>query len=75
MNFLDILVQNYFIVGRTPGVTELLFLLTIFFDFSIQFALLTIFIAILIYLVRNIKFSLLFILSLTLTSIIVYGLK
>ena len=75
MYSLDILVQNYFSLIRTPALTELMYLLTIIFNFSVGFVFLTIFVAILIYFFKGLRYSFMFLLSLSVGAIMIYILK
>lgn len=75
MHATDTFVQNYFIVNRTESLTNFFYVLTSLFDLSISFVLISFCVAGLIYLVRNIKYSILFLSSLFLTTIVVYFLK
>ncbi len=75
MNSLNIFVQNFFVSTRTPNITEFLFLLTTVFDVSLGFVLLLIAISFLIYRVRGLKYTVLFISSICFTTVTVYVLK
>lgn len=75
MNTLDIFVQNYFNLVRSAGLTEWLYLVTLLFDFSVQFILLSICTGILIYIVRGSRYTKLFALSLSFTAVASYLLK
>lgn len=75
MHATDTLVQGYFSLSRTSLVTEYLYILTIFFNFSLHFILLSFSIAALVYLVRGKNYSVLFLGSLIFGTGIVYALK
>ncbi len=75
MHSIDIFVQNYFSLARTPFATEFLYILTSLFNVSLYSALLTLFTTYLIYLVRNIRYAVLFLSSLAAGVIAVYFLK
>ncbi|MFZ2523579.1 MAG: phosphatase PAP2 family protein [Minisyncoccia bacterium] len=75
MGSIDIFIQNYISTVREDSLTQFLYLLTILFDYSFHFVLIAFCIAVLIYLVRNIKYSILFIFSLGFGAAIVYILK
>ncbi len=75
MHSIDVFVQNYFSLIRTPLNTELIYLVTIMFDFSFHFVLLVGAFALLILLFRNYHYSFLFLFSIILGGISVYFLK
>ena len=75
MHAIDIFVQSYFSLTRTPLLTEFFYLLTILFDFSLPFILVTLCVATLIYIVRGYRYTLLFLLTLISGGAIVYFLK
>ena len=75
MHSIDIFVQNYFSLARTSTLTELMYLLSILFDVSFYFVAVAFFTAILIYLVRSFRYSILFISTLVSGGILVYFLK
>ncbi len=75
MSSTDIFVQNYFALHRTSGITEFFYLLTILFDFSAPFILICLCVAILVYIVRNTKYAMLFVFSLLTGGILIYFLK
>src|SRR3989344_1627874 len=56
----DVPVQNYFSLTRTPILTDVMYTLTTFFDASWYFILLVICFTILIFLIRNFRYALLF---------------
>jgi undecaprenyl-diphosphatase len=72
---MDNLVQNYILTIRTAGLTQFLFLYSVIFDFSIYFVLVTLCVALLVYLFRGIRYSLLFLGSLTFGAVLVFILK
>ncbi len=75
MHSIDILVQNYLVLTRTPLLTTVMIVLTSFFDFSLYFILLAICISILVYIVRGRKYAILFVASLFFGALIMYILK
>ncbi len=75
MHSIDIFVQNYFSSVRTPILTQFIYIITVFFDFSIYFILLSLFTAVLIYLVRNFRYAMIFLSALVFSAVVVYFLK
>lgn len=75
MHSIDIFIQNYFSATRTSSVTEFMYILTNFFDLSLHSVLITLCTAVLVYLVKNIRYALFFLFSILLGSIAVYFLK
>ncbi len=75
MREIDILVNQYIASTRTPLPTEFMYVVTTLFDVSIYFMLVIFCVALLVYLVRNIKYSILFLFSLTSSTLIVLLLK
>ena len=75
MSNIDIIVQNYFSLIRTPFITEFMYLLSSLFDFSFYFLAITFFVALLVYLVRNFRYAVLFVSTLLFGIILVYLLK
>ncbi len=75
MQSIDISIQSYFNLFRTSNLTELVYLITVIFDFSIYFVLLATAVALLIYLFKNIYNSLLFLSSILFGATLVYFLK
>ena len=80
MNFVDIFIQNYFSTGRTPFITEFMYVVSRFFDVTdvaslSRFVVVIFCITVLIYMVRNIKYGLLFTLTLFCGAVITYFLK
>ena len=80
MNQLDILIQTYLQTIPTPFVTEFLFVMTAFFDVTthasfFKFSVLVLCVAVLIYLIRNKRYSFLFVFSLILGAVVTYILK
>ncbi len=71
----DIFVQNYFSLTRTPVLTDIVYIITSLFDASIHFILIVLCITGLIYLVRNLRYALLFFTVLFFGAVIVYTLK
>ncbi|MFZ2621470.1 MAG: phosphatase PAP2 family protein [Minisyncoccia bacterium] len=71
----DIIVQNYFASGRTLFLTEFFYLLTILFDLTTPFILIVFLTSLLVYIVRNIKYSLLFLISIIVGGVSIYFLK
>lgn len=72
---MDKIVQDYISTTRTEWLTQFLYLYTVVFDFSTYFILLTISVAILIYLLRGLRYAVLFVGSLSFGAILVYILK
>ncbi len=75
MKEIDIFVQNYVSLSRTQSETEFFYLITNFFDFSIQFVLVIIAFSVLIYLRVGPKKSGLFLGSIVLGAILVKIIK
>lgn len=75
MHLTDTFIQNYFALGRTSVVTEYLYIFTHFFDVSISSIIIACGITYLIYLVRDLKYTYLFLGSLFSVSVLVYVLK
>ena len=75
MNSIDIFVQNYFSLIRTPHLTEFMYLLSDLFNPSVSLAIILVFVAFLIYLVRSWRYSVLFISTLSVGWFFVYLLK
>ncbi len=75
MNSLDIFINNYLSFARTSSLTGFFYLVTTLFDLSVFFVAIVLFIMFLVYLVRDIKYSLLFGFVLVANSFIVYVLK
>ncbi len=75
MHSIDLFIQQYFASVRTAGLTEVMYLVSTLFNFSIYFVLLSVCIALLICCIRNIRYMLLFVASLIAGGIIVYILK
>lgn len=75
MNTIDILVQNYISLARTPNLTELMYLLTIFFNVSIYTFYIFILITLLVALASGVKHALLFLSTTFFTANLVYLLK
>ena len=75
MHSIDIYVQNYFSLISTSHLTEFMYLLTTLFDFKMPFILVVLAIATLIYLVRNIGYSILFLFTVFSGAVSVYILK
>jgi len=75
MHATDTLIQNQLSLLRTPSVTEFLYLVTIIFDFSIHFILVAICVAILIYLFRGKRHTILFVSAISLGALLVYLMK
>ncbi len=72
---LDTIVQSYLALMRTSPFTEFFYLITILFDFSTHFFIVCIATAFLIYLFRNLKYSILFLTTTFLGASAVYILK
>lgn len=75
MRTIDILVQNYFSANRTEGLTNFFYIFTTLFDFTIYFIFISLCVAGLIYLVRNIKYAIFFLSTLFVSAVIVYLMK
>ncbi|MCX6702102.1 MAG: phosphatase PAP2 family protein [Candidatus Zambryskibacteria bacterium] len=75
MNSIDIFVQNYFSTIRAPFLTEFMYILTSLFDVSFSFFAVVFCVALLIYIVRNLKYSLLFTVAIFFSGAFVYFLK
>lgn len=75
MNKIDLLVQDFFVSSRTPELTNFLFVVTSFFDFSYYFIFLTILVTLFMYLTKGLRISFVFISTLVITTIIVFFLK
>lgn len=75
MNSLDIFTNQYFEAIRTPALTEFMYLLTTLFDVSISSLLVCACVAILIGIIREKKYALLFMGAIISQAIIVYLLK
>ncbi len=75
MNATDTLIQNKLSLIQNSSITEVLYLITILFDFSTHFVLISLCVAVLIYLYRGKKHSILFIISIFIGVFWVYLLK
>ncbi len=75
MNFIDIAIQNYFSISRTLGLTEFMYIVSIFFDVSVYSATIFICFVILVYLFRGIRYSIFFSTTVLFTGFLVYLLK
>lgn len=75
MHNIDTIVQSYISLIRTKNITESFYLLTVLFDLSIYFVLLSLCVAGLVYLVRNFRYALLFLLTLGVGAVLVYFMK
>jgi membrane-associated phospholipid phosphatase len=75
MYSLDITIQNYLSLIRTPFLVEFFYLLTVVFDFSVYFVLLVAFVAVLVYRIRSKRYAFLFVASLASGAIASYLLK
>lgn len=75
MHLLDQTIATYVSLIRTPGITEYLYLLTILFDVSIASVVVTMCFAVLIYLVRGIRFASLFLVTMVSGATSAYVLK
>ncbi len=71
MHSLDIFIQNYFSLTRTPVLTEYMYVVSIFFDLSFVFVFVVLCIAMLVYLVRGFSYARLFLLPLISGGVIV----
>ncbi len=75
MQNLNIIVQNFFVSTRTPDITEFMYLLTTVFNVSVGFVLLLLAVSFLIYRIRGLKYSVLFLSTIGFTTVTVYILK
>lgn len=75
MNPVDIFIQNYFSLVRTLHLTEFMYLLSGLFNPSVSMVVAVLFVAFLIYLVRDLRYSVLFISALFLGWVLVRLLK
>lgn len=75
MNGLNLIVQNFFISTRTPGVSEFFFTITSLFNVSLSLAIIIFLLGFLIYRTRGLKYTLLFWGSIAFTTVVVYSLK
>lgn len=75
MHATDTLVQQFFSNNRTELFTNFFYTITTLFDLSFSFVLIAFCVAVLIYLFRNIKYSILFVSSLSVATLMVYFLK
>ena len=75
MNSLDLLVQNYFYLNHTPTVTQFMYVLSGLFDPSLPIISVILFSALLVYLVRGVEHSWLFVLAMITGWVSVYILK
>lgn len=75
MQAIDIFVQNYFSLTRASSLTEYMYICSYFFDVSAYSIIMVVLISYLIYLVRGVKYALLFLFSLSITAGLVYVLK
>lgn len=72
---LDIFIQNYFALSRTPVLTEYMLVISTFLDFSYKFILVILCVAYLIYLVRGLSYAWLFVASLFAGGLVGFILK
>jgi membrane-associated phospholipid phosphatase len=72
---IDISIQNYFVSARTSFMTESMYVITSVFDASVHFILVVLCVSTLIYLVRNLKYALLFFGALSFGAVLVFILK
>ncbi len=72
---IDIFVQRYLSSTPTPSWVEFYYLITGLFDFSLAFILVSILVSFLIYLIRGVRYSLLFLVTVISGGVIVYLLK
>lgn len=80
MNFIDTFVQNYFVLNRTEGMTDFMYFVTSIFDVTdvwsfLRFMIIVLCVSVLIYFVRNAKYSLLFVVVLFVGAVSSYFLK
>ncbi|MFI5206281.1 MAG: phosphatase PAP2 family protein, partial [Candidatus Paceibacterales bacterium] len=75
MHFINLFVQNYFSISRTLTLTEFMYLLGVLFDLSVPIIIVTMCVSALVYFVRGLSYSVLFLLSILTGSVAVYFLK
>jgi len=75
MHSIDLSVQQFLSMSRTPAMTEFWFIFTTLFNVSLHFIVVIGCVAALVYLFRGFKYAFLFLFSLTGGSILVYVLK
>lgn len=75
INTVDTFVQTYISTIRTPVLTEYMYLLSRAFDFSVYSVLVTLLVALLIYMLRGKKYAILFLWVMSVSSIVVYCMK
>lgn len=75
MNNIDVFIQNYFISTRTPFITDLMYSVSVIFNWSSYFLVLVIFTSVIIFLAKGFGKLILFISSISITTVIVYLLK
>lgn len=75
MNSIDIFIQNYFSASRDPFLTDWLYVFTTLFNFSWGTVFIVLCVAVLIYLVRNLSYALLFVSALSFGTAVVFLLK
>jgi membrane-associated phospholipid phosphatase len=75
MHSLDIAVQKYLSMSRTPGMTEFWFVFTTFFNLSLHIAVVIACVAVLVWMFRGRKYAVLFVSAIVGGSILGYILK
>ena len=75
MYSIDIIVQNYFSLIRTPFLTESMLILSRLFDLLAYSVTVALFMVFLVYLVRGFRYAMLFLITISSTGILVYLLK
>lgn len=75
MNHIDNIVQNYFSLNRTAGLTEFMYIVSYFFDVTLYSMGLFFCVALLIHLFRGKKYSIFFVSTILISSFLVYLLK
>ncbi len=75
MNSIDLLINDYFSLSKTPVLVKFMSVVTSFFDASFHFILIVVGVSLIIYLVRGLKYAILFFTSLFLGAVIVFFLK
>ncbi|TSC69969.1 MAG: putative membrane integrated acid phosphatase family protein [Parcubacteria group bacterium Gr01-1014_46] len=75
MNKIDIFIQQYFYTARTPELTQFFYSVTSLFDLTIYFVLFLMFVALVIYTVRNLKYAVFFLTTIAFGTGVVYVMK
>ena len=72
MHSIDVIVNNYFFLIRTSLMTDFMSFVSNLFEVSLHFILIIFFVALLIYLLKGQHYTILFLLSLSVCTVIVY---